>query len=382
MRDTCLFALLLAGSLLVGCGGRNDQSVLLLERENRHLEDLIWQWKDAYDEQTARLEACQRAARAAQRASDRDTSSTPNPGSASLRARKPAADATEMPKVESPEGELPAPGRLDIPEVTPPSAQGARRKSPSVLVPVGADEEAVDSGEIDTYVTHVVLNEKLTGGIDLDKRKTGDEGVLAVIEPRNAENKYVPLAGAVTVLLVDPKQSGAEAELARWDYDANETVPYLRRSLLGRGIHLELRWPADPPQQERLRLVARYTTADGRKLETFREIVVKLPPASVGRWTPGGRATRELPSAPELSPAGEVEATSFARRTGPLPTPPAPTATIPLEELALVPPENAVEDGSSDFSRGSIPAAPALRGAAEPQPFPPPTADENWKPIR
>lgn len=371
-RSALLVALLVA-CLLVGCSGRRDASVDMLERENRQLEDLIWQWKDAYDEKVAELDSVKRASRAAQKIRDRDGDTAPNPTNPASRAKKPETD--EMPMVEPPPGD--APGRLDIPEVLPPPTHGSAvgPRGRSVLVPVsGAEEAALDAGEIDPYVTHVVLNEKLTGGFDFDSTQPGDEGLMVVIEPRNAAGKYVPLAGAVTLLLVDPAASGDAAELARWDYEASEAAAYLKKSLFGKGIHLELRWPLDPPTKERLRVVARYTTADGRNLEARRDVRIQLSPNAFGRWTPGSKPTTG-DGRSEFSTANGSAQVSFARRNGPLPLPP----------QADDEPESGDSPVSGDNEIELLPAQPAAETkppASAPSLFPPAAADENWKPIR
>jgi hypothetical protein len=171
--------------------------------------------------------------------------------------------------------------------------------------------------EVDAEVTHIVLNQKLTGGFDFDKSKTGDEGVTVVIEPRNGDGAYVPLSGELTVVLLDPAEEGEAQRIARFDFDAIEASRHLRKSLLGKGIHLDLRWPDQAPRHEIVRIAVRYTTPEGRKLEARRDVKIVLPIEAGGRWTPVG-------GSPVMSPREEIT-------TAGLPLENRPAAAAPSE---------------------------------------------------
>ena len=69
----------------------------------------------------------------------------------------------------------------------------------------------------DKKVTHLFLN-PLSGGADFDGQP-GDDGLRVVIEPRNATDEFVPEAGALSVVLLDPERQGESARVARWDSD-------------------------------------------------------------------------------------------------------------------------------------------------------------------
>jgi hypothetical protein len=153
----------------------------------------------------------------------------------------------------------------------------------------------------DTKVTHVFLNPLLTGGADFD-RQPGDEGLSIVLEPRNAADQYVPQAGAVSVVVLDPTKEGEAARIARWDFTLTATQQKLQTASAAKGILLEMPWPASPPSAGKLQLFVRYETADGRRLQTDREIFITPPGQVAQRWTPRP-ADRPITAAAPPNPA-------------------------------------------------------------------------------
>lgn len=147
------------------------------------------------------------------------------------------------------------------------------------------------SNTVDPYVTHVVLNRRLTSGFDGDG-KPGDEGFTVVLEPRNANGQYVPLAGAVEVVAIDVEMEGPESRIGHWNFTANETSQNLRTTLLAKGIHLQIPWTTTPPEHSRLRIFVRYKTVDGRRLEADEQVLVVVPGDISNRWTPISRLSR------------------------------------------------------------------------------------------
>ena len=127
----------------------------------------------------------------------------------------------------------------------------------------------------DIRVARIVLNSRLSGGYDFDG-KPGDDGLLLVIEPQNTAGQYLPLPGDLTITVEDPRRAGADARVARWDFNAVETVDHMKKTLLGRGIHLKLPWPNQPPDQTTLKVFATYQSTDGRQLDTSRTVRVDL----------------------------------------------------------------------------------------------------------
>ncbi len=149
-------------------------------------------------------------------------------------------------------------------------------------------------------VAGITLNRTLTGSILADDR-SGDQGLLAVIEPRDREGQTVDAPAEVSLVVLDPALKGDAARVARWDFTAAETAAMFRRSGSSQAIHLTTVWPGDPPAHRKLHLFVRYVTADGRKLQADQPIEVVLPGDQTTRWTAdaaGQRpADREAPAA-------------------------------------------------------------------------------------
>ncbi len=152
----------------------------------------------------------------------------------------------------------------------------------------------------DPRITHIKINPTLTGGTDFD-RKSGDDGLVIVLEPRNADEEFVPLAGPITAVLLDyaKREEGAGAMVARWEIDAQNVHQAIVDDEYAKGIQLRLPWPDQLPEHSKLRLDVRYTTVDGRHLDARTDVHVTLPGQFSSRWTPRAPSTdgddRETP---------------------------------------------------------------------------------------
>ena len=227
-----------------------------------------------------------------------------------------ANPAPDVPRIEVPEGTLPPPGR------------GAALEQPATVQPATAaapaETKSIPAKPTDTKVTHLVLNPLLTGGADLDGQP-GDEGLTVVVEPRNAQDEYVPQAGAVSVVVLDPTRQGDAARVARWDFDLSQARQRLAAAAPGRGIKLELPWPAAPPANSHVKLFVRYETADGRRLQADREIHFTPPGEITTGWTP--RPGAPIAAAAPVGQAGSLPAPP------PEPASPSPAAETPPPPL-------------------------------------------------
>jgi len=145
----------------------------------------------------------------------------------------------------------------------------------------------------DPRITHIELNPTLTGGSDFDNQ-SGDDGLIIVLEPRNADNEFVPLAGPITVVLLDyaKRNQGSAALIARWKIDASTVHKFILNDEDAQGIQLRLPWSDRTPENSKLRLDVRYTTADGRHLDALADVFVTLPGQFSTRWTPRAPSSR------------------------------------------------------------------------------------------
>ncbi|WP_425617779.1 hypothetical protein NA78x_001468 [Anatilimnocola sp. NA78] len=273
----------------------------------------------------------------------------------------------------------------------------------SELPPPPSKPSQVEPEPVDGRVTHLFLNPLLTRGTNLDQIP-GDDGLSLVFEPRNQAGEFVPHAGPVSIVVLDPTKSGDTARLARWDLDEQLASQRISRSSSSRGIHLQLPWPGATPTTNQVKLFVRYETNDGRKVEAQHELLLNPAAQASQRWTPRP-SDRPRPVAPALPVAKAPAASSnpaaaLSRANPPLPAPavqsdltavtPPPTATPPVAAKATSPPIQepgspepiiASKDpaGSGD-SAGLLVPPPSRSGATTTAPAVAPKP--QWKPFR
>ncbi|NQT37041.1 MAG: hypothetical protein HQ581_06105 [Planctomycetes bacterium] len=324
MKAYC-FMLILLVCAAAGC--KVDPNVQLLERELASQESLIYQLRDSIARHREKVDSCQRAnstllKELKETRTDAGLSpdltapytvsepgyspSTPpdeTPGTQAPLLRSPSIMLPEEPGSPDdlprsilqphPGGALPDPG--DLPDLPP--LPGLDDQPPPLLpgldAPTGEPTAPADSNT----VSAISLNRMLTGGNNTDGRH-GDEGIMVVIEPRDAEGRLVPAAASISVVVIDPELPAEDARIARWDFTAAETARMFRKTLFSEGLQLEMAWPGEPPSHEDLHLFVRYTTAAGTRLEASRTVTVDLPTRHAARWSPAARSASAPPSRP------------------------------------------------------------------------------------
>jgi hypothetical protein len=228
------------GLAAAGCRSAQVSShIETVNAEYRQLEDYVYCLEDENARLTHELEA--------------------------VRAGRPAAGATPrrgfLPRSDVPSIEVPG-----IPSETPPRRLNrpggdAPAEPPEALElepPTVELSSAISPATpADTTITHLFLNPVFTGSSDTGG-PSGDHGLSVVIEPRNAAEEYVPEAGAVSIVVLDPSKVGEAARVARWDFDAEATGEKLKARKAARGIHLSMPWPAGAPTRYKLHLFVRY----------------------------------------------------------------------------------------------------------------------------
>ncbi len=287
----------IVGSLVALAGCRNDPSIALLERDNRLKENEIYRLRSRLEELEEAVQASAPAATTSTTPSDarRPRAATsgelpPEPrvegGSTSPRSDatiprsmqrdSPPPDTFRPPKIELPGEAMPdvpnslkVPGGGEAPRRVP-APGGNSQSAPTSGLTLASGQAAIDASP----VAQITLNPSLTGGINNGGRD-GDEGLLIVVEPRDFRGNIVDLPGDISIALLDPALVGEQSRLARWDFTAAETAGMIRTGTQ-RGVHLQVPWKSAVPTHDRLKLYVRYTTGDGRKLQTDRLIGVAL----------------------------------------------------------------------------------------------------------
>jgi hypothetical protein len=266
----------LSALTLLALGCRTNPNQVLLEQESRLLEDRIYQLEAQLDDSCAAREATIRENEALKkelvsgdRGPGRDasgSSSGPSMGPPSDIPRRSGRGAA--PNLEAPTIELPEPS--DTPPEELPGTPGSPPSGAPSVGPAG------DSSAAGGVPTKLVINKRLTGGLDRDGHN-GDEGVLVVVEPRDAQGRLIKSAADVSIVVMDPALEGAAQRVARWDFAADEVPSHFQSTPLGAGLRFQLAWPAEPPKNRQLQLFVRYTTPDGAKINADVPIDVRSP---------------------------------------------------------------------------------------------------------
>lgn len=304
-------ALAFCCALVAGCKNDPylDTHIEMLNAERRALEDQLYDLEFDYERKVRELEEAQSELQALRggsieyRSPSRTTRppATPSESNESLDLSPPMVSpgVPEEPRVEMPQ-ESGEERQLPPPPIRPSSA----RFSPAVLQPD------------DPRITHLFLDPARTGGSDFDAQP-GDDGIAVVLEPRNEADDFVPLSGPLSIVALDyaRRDEGDAARVARWDLDAKQVNQALRNNGQERGIQLRLRWPQQPPQNSRLLLAVRFTTADGRQLEARRDIFVSPPGQLSQRWTPRSPRSPDGTATESVNVARQPSPTDGARMT-------------------------------------------------------------------
>ena len=294
-----------------GCKSNGDSE--LLERELRCQEDRIYQLEDELDELGYSLESARRENQSLKKelvGGDKGAGGQFAPSGAPPSISVPDVPDVEAPTLESPRIEFvpkgsggsrlkrtsPAAEELDeAPRFVPQSTDSSmQERAPARALLPASSRTSVLSGD-SRKIMRLALNRQLTGGWNPDGHH-GDEGVCVAFGPRDAQNKLVEAAGEVSIVVLDPSQTGVAARVARWDFATDEAESHFHKGPLGKGMQFELPWPSNPPVSRDLRLFIRLSTIDGRNVESDARI----------RVTPNEKwATKPLEEDVETEPADD-----------------------------------------------------------------------------
>lgn len=303
-----IFLITAAAATLALTGCRNDAfvnaQVDTMRAEYLALENDYFALEDEYLAQRAELEAC----RGGKKTKSGETSSDGTP-SGDDSSSDSDSEGFAPPNIEfgtpgAPEIEFGTP--VDPSELQPDDPQSERASpsegagfaepiDPEVILP--AVEEINYVEPTDKHVTHIVVNPYLTTGHDFDS-KPGDDGIALLVEPRNGDDQLVPVAGKISIVVLDPALEGDAARVARWDFSTEEAA---RRVKTGDdrnpGLSFKLPWPGASPEHSKLHVFVRMESDEGKTLEDDSEFYVILPGQFSQRWTPishPSRPDREL----------------------------------------------------------------------------------------
>jgi len=285
---------------LAGC--RTDPAIPLLERDNRLKEDEIYRLRWRIEDLEETIQELQRCPVTPPPTRGETTAPRTRPSSEPM--SRPPSHIPPLPTHEEPvtgpsiPNTLPdlKPPSVTVPENAAPENEIPERFLPKNQRPGDSDrsnwspaEAAARSGSAvtivdNTSVAHITINPSLTGGYGRGGR-TGDGGLLMVVEPRDLMGKVLAAPGDISVVLLDPAESGAAARIGRWDFTAAQTADLVNGDP-DPGIYLALPWPAGRPRRDQLKLFVRYVTRDGRKLQVERPISIAATTSQAVEWSP------------------------------------------------------------------------------------------------
>jgi hypothetical protein len=326
-----LAMLCIACGLALGC--RNDPYLAAhIELQNaarRSVEDQLYEAQFDAESKTKEIERLRKENEQLRKGRASTGSSSPATPSA-------GPDRLSVPDIQPPTIEMPASPSEPTPPATsqpeeelgplrPPVVEPGTPTDPPASLPTSsgnprgparpgsnaAADRAVAMLDLnDPRVDQIWINSDLSAASDWDGR-TGEDGINLVIEPRNREGKYLPLAGPVSIVVLNPAAAGEKKRFARWDLDSTQVDQQMRKSDNSRGIQLKLPWPERPPQDRRLQVVVRYVTADGRQLESASALPLGVPRRSGDQWISRGGQTapseRTSPAPKRLPATAPVE---------------------------------------------------------------------------
>lgn len=202
--------------------------------------------------------------------------------------------------------------------------QLATSAAPPVTLPTGG-----------VYVKEIHLA-RGTGGLDEDGAP-GDEALMVVVVPRDDDGSAVKVPGRLQVSALEVTPQGLKTPIGSWDVSPEKLRPAWRSGVLSTGYFVTLPWQTFPAT-ERVRVVVRLLTVDGRAFEADRDVTVHPVAQAVPRGNPYPTSPVPHPDSVLPPPAGLVP------RVGPSPgrepllpgNPPAgvpPTLPPGVEEL-------------------------------------------------
>ncbi len=157
-----------------------------------------------------------------------------------------------------------------------------------------------------------------TGGVDNDG-EPGDESLQVVIVPRDEDGSPVKIPGRANIAVFEISREGLKLPIGRWEVTPEQIRRTWKNGLFSTGYFVPLQWDR-PPGNNRIRVVVRFTTLDGREFEAEKDSPVTplsgirppVPPRGEPIPVPGpapnpGKDPRiPPPDVPELPPPTPV----------------------------------------------------------------------------
>lgn len=169
----------------------------------------------------------------------------------------------------------------------------------------------------DRRIVELGFHPALSRSVDLDGAP-GDDGVILVVQPKNASGQIVDEYAKLTILILDPALPETRARIGFREYTPDEVRVKMKPLGAQQGIHLQLPWNGPNPRADRVIVFAKYTFSNEQEVIGSREIMLTNNASFKTVWTP------RLPGdgRPATSFAGRDTGRASPRASLPLRTPP------------------------------------------------------------
>lgn len=127
-----------------------------------------------------------------------------------------------------------------------------------------------------TYTLKQIVLARQTGGYDRH-RLPGDDALMVVLEPRDADGHTIKAPGSVQVTAQEVNAEGVKSVIGSWDIPPEELRRSWKEGFLSKGYHVVLPWKIWP-NYDHVRVTARFCLADGRVFEADRDATVRPVP--------------------------------------------------------------------------------------------------------
>ena len=195
------------------------------------------------------------------------------------------------------------------------------RQSPGKLSP----EQASLS-----YTLRSITLGRQTGGLN-DDDVPGDEALQVTVEPLDPDGHAIKAPGTLQIHALEITPEGVKRPLSTWTIGPEQLRRKWRSGLLSTGYYVVLPWKCWP-STEKVRVVAQFSTGDGRVYEADKDVTIRLAPQAYRKPAPPD-AVEEVPldsGVPLLPPPRKVEPPTGEECV-------APVRFQPIQLLAPVP---------------------------------------------
>lgn len=118
---------------------------------------------------------------------------------------------------------------------------------------------------------------RLTGGYRNNPRSLYDDSVQFLIEPKDADGHSIKMPGSVHIELFEYAANGVKVPLSAWDISARELRRSWDQPLFGGPAYRILVPFKALPANEKMRVLVRFTTLDGKLFEAEKDFSIRLP---------------------------------------------------------------------------------------------------------